>query len=224
MPVKVKESRGSRDGKPSVGSQAWKDEQRKEKRRRTEEAKRRKQLRARARRAVDDQERKKLQRGLMKPVSEWDIEELAAGRPKGEGGRFSGPKPQWVTREVHEAALAEFKTRAAQDARGLVPLALDRIKALMTDEEMDEKGRPVVPRGVQADLAKWAVEHLLGKPTQRQEVDVSVRLQSILGAAMVSPDRIDTGLKDGYVPAIEAESWDAGLVGDDEALDEFGDG
>lgn len=179
------------------------------------ERRRQKALRAKARRAEGDKKRAILMQ-RMKPVREWDIEELARGQLKNKNGHFGGSKPLWITREVHEAAMAEFKRRAASDARALVPLALDRIKDLMTDEEVDERGRPVVPRGVQADLAKWAVEHLLGKPTQRQEIDVSVRLQSILGAAMVVPDRLESGRKDAVVPAIEVESaW----TGDEEDVD-----
>lgn len=180
------------------------------------EKKRQKQLRARARRAHGT-ERETIQGLRVKPVGQWDIEELARGRLRDKNGNFSGAKPQWIDAGVHEAAMAEFKRRASADARSLVPLALDRIKELMTDQEVDERGRPVVPRGVQADLAKWAIEQLLGKPTQKQELEIGARLQAVLANSMVVPDRLNSGRADGVVAAMEVESWEPGEEGFDEA-------
>lgn len=178
----------------------------------SEEQRRQKQLRARARRARGDK-RQAIEEMRVKPVSEWDIEELARGRLKDKNGNFTGAKPTWVNAAIHEQAMAEFKRRAAADARGLVPLALDRIKELMTDDRVDERGRPVVPRGVQADLAKWSIEHLLGKPTQRQEIEVGAKLQAILATSMGVPDRLNSGRADGLIPAIEVQSWEPGEDG-----------
>lgn len=160
-----------------------------------------KQKRARARR--------KARKGLAalsevyKPVSEWDAEELAKGRPRGSNGKFNGPKPVWISREVHEEAVKRFTEHTQQNLRGLVPLALDTIEMLLRNNEIDEKGRFVVPVSTKLDTARWVVEHLVGKPTQRLEADISVKLQAVLGRALVSPDAAGE-----LQPAIDAESWE----------------
>lgn len=144
-----------------------------------------KRLRQKARRKQG--EAQKALEELMKPIEEWDEEELAHGRPRDAGGQFRGQKPKWISSQIHEEALRRFKDLSQADLRGLVPVALERIRWAITCEDTDDDGRRIVPISTSVDAAKWAVEHLLGKPTQRIEGEISVKLQALLGMAMVNP-------------------------------------
>ena len=178
-----------------------------------DDEKAKKQARARARRKARN--RDAAITDLYKPLEEWDDEELARGRPRAEDGTFRGVAPKWISRQIHEEAVRRFKEEATSNMRALVPKALDTIQQLIMDDSTDENGKPLVPPSVRLEAAKWTVEHLIGKPTQRQEIDISVRLQSILGAAMVTP-----GTDGQLMPAIDAESWE---VDDEETTVGAGD-
>lgn len=171
----------------------------------------RKQARAKARRRSRKNEsmrQRRLEKSLTdtyKPLEEWDEEELARGRPRAADGTFRGPAPKYITRAVHEEAISRFKDQSQARLRGIVPLSLETVEMLLRSEETDDRGRPLVPAGVKLDAAKWAVEHLVGKPTQRTELDISVKLQSILGQVMVTPDEAGE-----LGPAMDVESWETG--------------
>jgi hypothetical protein len=156
-----------------------------------------KQIRARARRAgkIHKEEMEK----LYKPLEEWDEEELARGRPKASDGTFRGSSPQWITREIHEAAMTRFKGIIEGKMRGETVEAMKLIHKVLTDEEVDEKGRPLVSAGTKLDAAKFLIEHAVGKPTQRVETDISVRLQGLLAVATVGP---------GSMPLLPAGEFD----------------
>jgi len=171
------------------------------KKQRTAEEKALKQARARARRNV--REREKSLSILYKPVEEWDEEELARGRPRAADGTFRGKAPDWVSRLVHEEALRRFTEVSRGEQHATVPLALSTIKQILTNEDLDDKGRAVIPWGVKADVAKWSIEHLLGKPTQRTEVDISVKLQGVLAAVMVNANE-----QGELEAAMDVESWE----------------
>lgn len=167
------------------------------------EKKRKKQERAKARRQAKYREQALV--NLYKPIEEWDDEELARGRPRAADGSFRGKAPTWVSRQLHEEAVRRFKDVASSDMRALVPTALKTIEFLLTSDGTDDNGKPLVPPSVRLEAAKWTVEHLVGKPTQRQEIDISVRLQSILGNAMVTPGEDGTMMPS----VIDAESWES---------------
>lgn len=149
-----------------------------------------KQIRARARRRVkrneviSEQEMEYLYR---KPVSEWDLQELAHGRPRNEKGHFRGPNPSWISAVVHEEAMAKYTAAVKTSMRATTVDALSVITELINDDNVDEKGKPIVPAGTKLDAAKFLIEHVVGKPTQRIESDVSVKLQGILGQVLVNP-------------------------------------
>jgi hypothetical protein len=147
------------------------------------------QIRARARRRVarrnhmTDQEFE----AMYKPLEEWDVAELARGRPRNAAGRFHGPAPKWISREVHERSMALFKDAIKIGMNDLTPSAVDAIRALMISKEKDDKGRPTVPPSTKLDAAKFLLEHTVGKPTVTVQTDISVKLQGILGQVMVNP-------------------------------------
>lgn len=161
-----------------------------------------KQIRARARRkakrneVMSDQELSYL---YEKPVEDWDMEELAKGRPRNARGGFSGPKPKWITAAVHERAMERYTAAVKTDMRATTVDALDAIRWIIQNEDVDDKGKPIVPAGTKLEASKFLIEHVVGKPTQRIESDVSVKLQGILGQVMVNPNDLIGGSPDqGY--------------------------
>lgn len=144
-----------------------------------------KQIRARARRL----HRKHKSPGpelelLYKPIEEWDMEELARGRPRTIAGDFRGRPPTWVSRALYEQAMDRFKVIMRQNVNKEAAGAIDIIHALMVNEDKDDKGKALVPPSVKLDAAKWLTEHVIGKPTQRIEQDISVKLQAVLAQVM----------------------------------------
>lgn len=151
---------------------------------------------------------------MYKPVEEWDMEELARGRPRNSRGTFTGPKPKWLSSSVHESAMDLFKQIVKSEMNKQTVGALQVFEEVMSSQDVDVRGRPVVPASTKLDAAKFLLEHVVGKPTQRIENDVSVKLQSILGVVMANPDN-QGGYAVGHLPgvtvpmAIESEIVDA---------------
>lgn len=169
-----------------------------------------KQIRARARRHQKITEAELNE--LYKPIGEWDEEELARGRPRAADGTFRGKAPQWITRQMHEEALSRFKHVVEGKMRGETVTALTIIHSILTSKDVDEKNKPIVPAGTKLDAAKFLIEHVVGKPTQRQEVDVSVRLQALLAMATASP--LDEGV--GALSMAPGLAYEAAFGDDDD--------
>lgn len=164
-----------------------------------------KQIRARARRARRarkhmDAYAKQL---YSKPIEDWDVEELARGRPRAKDGTFKGAAPRWLDRRLYEEAMKRFKDVANADIRALVPEAIETVEVILRNDTTDDKGRPLVPASVKLEAAKWLVEHVVGKPVQRREEDITLRLQGILAHSIVSPNLAETA---GYQAAVNASS------------------
>lgn len=164
-----------------------------------------KQIRARARRKMRIGEEELAT--LYKPLDEWDHEELARGRPRAKDGSFKGGTPKFIDRALHEQIVRRFEEVVKEEMNGHTVQALELIGQILEDDERDERGKPIVAAGTKLDAAKFLIEHVLGKPKQRMETDISVKLQGLLGTVMVNPDQ-----QGGFQPTqgfIEAESWDA---------------
>lgn len=195
------------------------------------------QVRARARRRMaraeimSDQEMEVIFR---KPIDEWDLEELARGRPRSIDGSFRGPKPKWITRAVHEQSMERFKAAVKSDMNATTVDAMTSLRGMIMNEEVDDKGKPIVPPSVKLDAAKFLLEHVVGKPKQQLEADVSVQLQSILAVVMANPAETlmsqamgGAGYTIGHMPGITIplgvdDVVDAEVV-DDETEDDFRD-
>lgn len=139
-----------------------------------------------------------------KPVEEWDLEELAKGRPRDAKGRFRGAAPKYISKEVHERAMERFKGAVRTEMNSLTPKALDAVLWIIQNEEVDDKGKPIVPAGTRLEAAKFLLEHVVGKPTQRVEQDISVKLQGLLGQVMVNPAQAlsDQSYTVGHLPGV----------------------
>jgi hypothetical protein len=146
----------------------------------------RKQLRARARRSKKGGRSEEY--GLLyKPIEEWDSEELARGRPRDRNGHFSGPGPKWLTREMHEESMTRFRQVVKDSMNGTTIKAVDVIVSILENDELDDKGKLVVPPSTKLAAATFLLEHVVGKPTQRQETDISVKLQAVLASSIITP-------------------------------------
>lgn len=130
-----------------------------------------------------------------KPVEDWDLEELARGRPRNTLGTFAGRAPSYISRAVHEAAMDRFKHLVKMTMNAHTADALTVMGTLINSTEVDDRGKPIVPASTKLDAAKFLLEHIMGKPTQRIEQDISVKLQGVLANVMVNPTA------GGYAPA-----------------------
>jgi len=165
---------------------------------------------------------------FQKPLDEWDLEELAHGRPRSADGTFRGRAPKWITAAVHEQAMERYTAAIKSEMNATTVDAVQAIKNILENEDYDDKGKPIVPAGTKLEAAKFLIEHVVGKPKQRLEADVSVKLQGILGQVMVNPSQAamnpDTG--QGYsvahYPGITMEM--AAQVSEDFDESELGDG
>lgn len=184
-----------------------------------------KQIRARARRKmkrkefITEQEQDYL---YQKPVEDWDLEELARGRPRNSKGTFTGPRPKWISAQVHEAAMERYTAAVKTDMRATTVDALETIRWIINNDEVDDKGKPVVPAGTKLEASKFLLEHVVGKPTQRVEADVSVKLQAILGQVLVNPADIvggtpSMGYELGHLPGVTMEL--AAAADDEDIID-----
>jgi hypothetical protein len=149
-----------------------------------------KQVRSRARRKLQKGKRlddETFEAWAGKPIEEWDLEELARGRTRDGGGGFRGKPPQYMPRAVHERIAERFKLVVRDQMNQNATMALGVISNLLNNEDIDDKGKPLVPPSVKLDASKWLIEHVIGKPVQPTQQDISVKLQGILGAVMVQP-------------------------------------
>lgn len=183
-----------------------------------------KQIRARARRRAKraDMMTEAEFNARYKPVEEWDLQELAKGRPRDAKGRFRGAAPKYISREVHERAMERFKGAIKSEMNGHTPAALDAINWVLTNEEVDDKGKPIIPAGTKLEAAKFLLEHVVGKPTQRVEQDISIKLQALLGQVMVNPATALTAgnYQVGHLPGVTMPLATADDIIDLEAEDE----
>lgn len=200
-----------------------------------------KQIRRRAKRRLEKNPRMPLHEayeGTMKPISEWDFEELARGRPKNERGTFEGGTPKWVSRQVTEEAMERFKVLIREEMNSHTIVGLNTLVRVLDDERVDNKGKPFVSANVKVDIAKFLLEHVVGKPVQPTQSEVSVKLQAILGTVMVSPTQVASAPMDytlaqrgtrgvgenpaNLPPELEAV-WDAVLVDEDDETEGGGE-
>ena len=122
-------------------------------------------------------------------IDMWDHEELARGRPRAADGSFRGKGPAWIDRTLHEDIVRRFETIVREEMNAHTIEALTVLGKVLSDTETDDKGKPIVAAGTKLDAAKFLIEHVVGKPKQRTETDISVKLQGILGHAIVNPNQ-----------------------------------
>jgi hypothetical protein len=123
-----------------------------------------------------------------KPVEEWDWEELSRGAPRNEDNKFRGPRPVWVT----PAVLAEAKRRMRQLTEEELMIhamqAISVLSELMSNRETDDWGKPVVSAAVKLQAAQYVINHVIGTPKARHEIETSNPLSELMSGILVNPD------------------------------------
>lgn len=99
-----------------------------------------------------------------KPIEQWDLEELARGRPRDKNGEFRGVTPKWITPTVQKEARRRLLDHAFGTMAGHVDLAIQTIANLIKSEEVDDKGKPIVDARTKLQACIFILEHLMGKP------------------------------------------------------------
>jgi hypothetical protein len=154
---------------------------------------------------------------LYKPIEEWDEEELARGRPRNRYGNFQGKSPTWISRELHEEAMTRFRQAMRDQLNSSANKAVTVINRILDDDTVDHRGRPNTPPSTKLDASKFLVEHVIGKPKQRVETELSVKMQGMLATAIITPGTLPAAIGAAEVtsprsPAdlgiIDAESWE----------------
>jgi hypothetical protein len=152
------------------------------------------QVRIRLRRAarkgpiLTDQMRRDMEVLYQKPIEEWDLEELARGRPRNAKGDFQGSPPRWITPIVVREAKRRLMEHTFGNLAGYVDKAIKTLVDLMESEEVDEKGRPIVDARTRMAAAVFILENVLGKPKAIVEVEASDKTRQVLAAAIMLDD------------------------------------
>jgi hypothetical protein len=150
---------------------------------------RRKKAREVLRRSVDiKQIMQQLEK--LKPLDEWDWEELQRGYPRGPSGRF-GKQPEWASLVV---ARLEVQDRLRQMTKSQISVhagkALKTIVDLMDDDSLDIDGKPVVPPAVRLKAAEYVLDQTVGKATAIHQTNTD-NFQNLLASCMVNDDGED---------------------------------
>jgi hypothetical protein len=134
-----------------------------------------------------------------KPIEEWDLEELARGKPRNKKGNFSGRPPVWITPLIVKEAKRRLMDETFGDLAGYAKLALDVLQKLMKSEEVDANGRPLVDAKTKLTASIFVLEHILGKPKAVIELeDPKENQRMALAAAIV----LDDGQPQGHLTKV----------------------
>lgn len=125
---------------------------------------------------------------LYKPIEEWDMEELAKGRPRNRAGNFQGPRPNWVTPLIIKEAQERARSLTRSELLSYTGDAMRVMHKLMTDESTDfNTGKPLVSPSTRLDAAKYILDQSIGKATNPVEITGNVVLQSLMADVLVNP-------------------------------------
>lgn len=123
-----------------------------------------------------------------KPVEEWDWEELSHGRPRGKDNTFKGRPPSWITPAIQAEARKRMRVFTEDQLMVHAEDAIKVLSSLMKDTDTDEKGNYVVPASVKYQAATYILNHIIGTPKARVEVDTHNPLIELMGGILVNPD------------------------------------
>lgn len=128
---------------------------------------------------------------MIKPLDEWDWEELQRGYPKGEKGSF-GPRPIWADLfRADQEVQRRLRTMTAAELKSHVGSAVGVLVELMTNENITLDGKPEVPASVRMKAAELVLDHTIGKPTAHVEIDGGDKLAELLASCLVNDDGED---------------------------------
>lgn len=139
----------------------------------------------------------------MKPVEEWDFEELQCGKPRDPiTGKISrrGGRPAWITPIILAEAQKRLSTMTTTQLGMYTGSAIGVMVDLMQSAKVEM---------VRYKAAEYVLNQIMGMPTQRQEISASVNVQSFLADVMVNPDGSEGhAIEDGNIIEGEYEEND----------------
>jgi hypothetical protein len=147
-----------------------------------------------------------------KPVDEWDWEELSRGMPRGPDGKFAGRRPTWITPAIQSEAKRRMRILSEEQLMTHADAAIKTLADLMSDMETDEKGNYVVPSSVKLQAAQYILNHTIGTPKARVEIESHSPLMEMMGAVLINPDGAASHhvIIEGEVVEDESEDGDGG--------------
>lgn len=125
---------------------------------------------------------------LYKPIEEWDMEELARGRPRNRAGNFQGPAPAWLTPLIIKEAKDRLRVLTRDEIAVFSADAVRTMRNLMMSTETDDEGKPLVSASVKLNAAQYLLDQTIGKATNPVEVTGNVQLQHLMATILVNPD------------------------------------
>lgn len=123
-----------------------------------------------------------------KPISDWDIEELARGRPRNSVGDFRGATGSWITPAVQQEAKRRLIDETMGKLTGHLNSAIRAVGKLITSEEVDDKGKPIVDARTRLAAAQFVIEHVIGKPKALVEIEAADFTRKLIASAIVLDD------------------------------------
>lgn len=142
-----------------------------------------------------------------KPVEEWDMEELARGRPKDADGHFRGAPPKWITPIVLGEAKRRLGVESYRLLSGHITDAINVMHKLMMSTERDADGKPIVDARTRMQAAMFIIEQVMGKAKARVEVDTNDNTRTFLAGALKVVDN-DGELVDAHpVVDLTSDEW-----------------
>lgn len=123
-----------------------------------------------------------------KPIDEWDLEELAHGRPRSKDGSFRGKTPSWCTSAVQQEAKKRLLNTAFGTLAGHIDIAVKAIADLINSTEVDDNGKPIVDARTKLAASIFVIENIIGKPKAVVEVQANEFTKQAIAAAIVLDD------------------------------------
>lgn len=121
--------------------------------------------------------------GGIKPIEDWDLEELSRGRPRDKkGGWRGGAVRGWLTARLRKEIAKRLRDRTLEAMAEHVPDAVAVIAKLMK-ADVDDTTR--------LRAATLVIEHAVGKPQAHLQIDAQIELKDFLATALVLDDGSD---------------------------------
>jgi len=139
-------------------------------------------------------------------IDDLDEEELFRGRLRGNDGHFRGVPPKVIPWAMHKAYVDRVGQVLERTVINSMPDVIDQLIAIATGDIGGDTG---IAMDVQAKAAMYLTDRILGRPTERQSIDVKVQArweQALEGGSLVvdipDPDIIDAELVAEDPPAL----------------------
>lgn len=123
-----------------------------------------------------------------KPLDEFTYEELLKGKPKHPEFGYRYPRPKWLQSHILVELEKRLQTETRRKLSGNAGIAIAAIQKLITSEETDLDGRPIVPASVKLQAAQYVLDQTIGKPRSRVELSAEKEVKEWLADALINED------------------------------------